>query len=137
MSLHSQPIYVAASPLGGRGVFAAKKIYAGDIIEVCPVIVMKPHEIEILDKTTLYDYYFLWEDEENDLKTCAIALGLGSMYNHKAPSNADYQMDMDHVMIDIIAVKDIESGEEITINYHGDPNDDSPTWFMTDGRDRE
>ncbi len=137
MSLHSQPIYVAASPLGGRGVFAAKKIHAGDIIEICPVIVMKPNEIEILDQTTLYDYYFLWEDEENDLKTCAIALGLGSMYNHKAPSNADYRMDMDHTMIDIIAVKDIESGEEITINYHGDPNDDSPTWFMTDGRERE
>lgn len=136
MSLHSQQIYVAPSPLGGRGVFTAKKIYSGDIIEVCPVIVMKEGEIALLDQTTLYDYYFLWEDEENNLKTCAIALGLGSMYNHTAPSNADYQMDVVHHTIDIIAIKDIEAGEEITINYNGDPNDDTPTWFMTDGRER-
>jgi hypothetical protein len=134
MSLHSQQIYVAASPIGGRGVFASKKIYQGDIIEVCPVIVMKPGEMELLDQTTLYDYYFLWEDDDIELKTCAIALGLGSMYNHAAPSNADYQMDMEHTTIDIFAVRDIEAGEEITINYHGDPNDTSPTWFMTDGR---
>lgn len=136
MSLHSQQIYVAASPLGGRGVFASRKIYKGDVIEVCPVIVMKPGEIELLDKTTLYDYYFLWEDEENDLKTCAIALGLGSLYNHAAPSNADYIMDMDMLTIDIIAERDIEPFEEITINYHGDPYDERPTWFMTDDRVR-
>jgi uncharacterized protein len=136
MSLHSQAIYVAPSPLGGRGVFTSKKIYKDDVIEVCPVIVMKVGDIELLDKTTLYDYYFLWEDEENDLKTCAIALGLGSMYNHTAPSNADYQMDTEHDTIDIIAVRNIEAGEEITINYHGDPNDSSPTWFMTDGKER-
>lgn len=136
MSLHSQQIYVATSPLGGRGVFTAKKIYKGDIIEVCPVIVMKPGEQEVLDKTTLYDYYFLWEDEIQGINSCAIALGLGSMYNHFAPSNADYQMDTEHATIDIIAVRDIESGEEITINYHGDPNDDSPTWFMTDNKER-
>jgi uncharacterized protein len=136
MSLHSQQIYVAPSPLGGRGVFTAKKIYQGDIIEVCPVIVMKVGEQELLDTTTLYDYYFLWEDEALGLKTCAIALGLGSMYNHFAPANADYQMDTEHATIDIIAVRDIEPGEEITINYHGDPNDTSPTWFMTDDRER-
>jgi uncharacterized protein len=136
MSLHSQDIYVAASPLGGRGVFAGKKIYKGDIIEVCPMLPMKVGEMEMLDKTTLYDYYFLWEDDEKNIKTCAIALGFGSLYNHAAPSNADYEMDFDLNTLDVMAVRDIEAGEEITINYHGDPYDDSPTWFMTDEQKR-
>jgi uncharacterized protein len=135
MSLHSQAIYVAESPIGGKGVFASKKIYAGDVIEVCPVIPLKVGDMELLDKTTLYDYYFLWEDDEKDIKTCAIALGFGSLYNHAAPSNADYVMDYEAQTIDVSAVRDIEEGEEITINYHGDPEDTSPTWFMTDGRD--
>lgn len=135
MSLHSQQIYVAASPLGGRGVFTSKKIYAGDLIEVCPALVMNPTDIEHLDKTILYDYYFLWEDDAKGLKTTAVALGLGSMYNHAAPSNADYQMDFEYATIDIIAVENIEPGEEITINYNGHPHDDTPTWFMTDGRE--
>jgi uncharacterized protein len=134
MSLHSQAIFVASSPIGGRGVFTSKKIYKGDSIEVCPVVVMKVGEMELLDKTTLYDYYFLWENEDETIKTCAIALGFGSLYNHAAPSNADYEMDFDLQTIDIIAVKDIEAGEEITINYHGDPENEAPTWFMTDGR---
>ncbi len=130
MSLHSQAIYIAPSEIGGRGVFAGKKIYKDDIIEVCPVIPMKVGEMEVLDKTTLYDYYFLWEDDDKQIKSCAIALGFGSLYNHTAPSNADYIMDFDAQTIDIFAVRDIEQGEEICINYHGDPEDTSPTWFM-------
>jgi uncharacterized protein len=132
MSLLSQYLYIAPSPLGGRGVFTARKIHAGEPIEICPVIVMKPGELELLDKTVLYDYYFLWEDEEENLKTCAIALGFGSLYNHIAPSNADYEMDFELQTIRIFAVQDIQAGTEIMINYNGDPADATPTWFMED-----
>ena len=31
--------------------------------------------------------------------------------------------------IDIFALRDIEEGEEITINYHGEPGADAPLWF--------
>jgi uncharacterized protein len=127
-------LYIAESDLGGRGVFTGVPIMKDDPIEICPVIVMKVGEIPILDKTTLYDYYFLWGD---DSEQCVIALGYGSLYNHFAPSNADYGMDYDGQSIEIFAVRDIEAGEEITINYHGDPLDESPTWFMTDGKGRE
>ena len=119
--------------MGGRGVFTGAPIMKDDAIEICPVIVMKKGEMALLDKTTLYDYYFLWGDDQEQ---CVIALGYGSLYNHLAPSNADYGMDFDGQMIEIFAVRDIEAGEEITINYHGDPYDDAPTWFMTDGKER-
>ena len=70
--------------------------------------------MEVLDKTTLYDYYFLWGDDQ---KQCVIALGFGSLYNHFCPSNADYLMDFDELTIEIHAVRDIEAGEEITEDY--------------------
>jgi uncharacterized protein len=66
-----------------------------------------------------------------------IALGYGSLYNHFCPSNADYFMDFEAETIDIVAVRYIEAGDEITINYNGDPRNAEPTWFMTDGKKRE
>ena len=131
--MRNPSLYIAQSALGGRGVFTGAPIKKGDMIEVCPVIVMKEGEMAVLDTTTLYDYYFLWGDDQ---KQCAIALGFGSLYNHSAPSNADYFMEFEELFIEIYAVRNIEAGEEITINYNGDPNDKAPTWFMTDGRDR-
>lgn len=132
--MRNPSLYIAPSALGGNGVFTGAPILRGDLIEICPVLVMKEGEMALLDKTTLYDYYFLWGDDE---KQCAIALGYGSLYNHFAPSNADYFMYYEEKYIEIIAVKHIKAGEEITINYHGDPNDASPTWFMEDGIKRE
>ena len=131
--MRNPSLFIANSALGGRGVFTGVPIMKDDLIELCPVIVMKKGEMPLLDKTTLYDYYFLWGDDQEQ---CVIALGYGSLYNHTAPSNADYGMDFDENLIEIFAVRDIEAGEEITINYHGDPLDTSPTWFMTDGKDR-
>ena len=131
--MRNPALFIADSELGGRGVFTGVPIMKDDAIEICPVILMKKGEMAVLDKTTLYDYYFLWGDEQEQ---CVIALGYGSLYNHFAPSNADYGMDFEGQTIEIFAVRDIEAGEEITINYHGDPYDESPTWFMTDGKER-
>ena len=126
-------LFIAQSTLGGRGVFTHEPIKSGDMIEICPVIVMKHGDKDALDTTTLYDYYFLWGDDEDQ---CALALGYGSLYNHFAPSNADYFMDFDAQTIEIRAVKYIDAGKEISINYHGEPKNAAPTWFMTDDRKR-
>ena len=131
--MRNPTLYIAPSDLGGRGVFTGSPIKNGDLIEVCPVIVLKEGEMEILDKTTLYDYYFLWGDDQ---KQCAMALGFGSLYNHFCPSNGDYFMDFEEQIIEVYAARDIEAGEEITINYNGDPKNPEPTWFMTDDRIR-
>jgi SET domain-containing protein len=32
-------------------------------------------------------------------------------------------------MMEIIAIKDIEPGQEITINYNGDPENQDELWF--------
>jgi hypothetical protein len=32
-------------------------------------------------------------------------------------------------VIEFFALRNIEAGEEILVNYNGDPADDSPLWF--------
>ena len=125
--MHRLPsLYLIEDVQRGRGVFTSEFIRKGDLIEVCPVIIIPKLELPIIHKTILHDYYFLWGV---DMEDCAIALGYGSLYNHEVNSNADFVLDLEHKTIDIIAVRDIGASEEITINYHGDPIDGSPLWF--------
>ena len=119
-------LYIASSDDRGRGVFTASPIHAGDVIEVCPVIVIPKRELPIIHKTILHDYYFLWGD---NLEDCAIALGYGSMYNHELNPNANFILDLENMTIDIEAIQDIAAGEEITLNYHGEPGDESELWL--------
>jgi len=107
-------------------VFTARSINAGDVIEICPIVVIPKAQIEILDQTVLYDYYFLWENNN-----AAIALGYGSLYNHSYSPNAEYIMDFVDSSLIIQAIKDINAHEEITFNYNGDPVDDEDLWFKT------
>jgi len=52
----------------------------------------------------------------------AIALGYGSLYNHSYTPNAHYR-DIGRRSKEFLAVRDIAAGEEITVNYNGDPQD--------------
>ncbi|TXH22404.1 MAG: SET domain-containing protein-lysine N-methyltransferase [Chitinophagaceae bacterium] len=110
----------------GRGVFATENIDANTIIEVAPVIVMSKEERIDLDKTQLYNYIFLWE---NGYECCCVALGWVSIYNHAYKSNCIYEMNYHNQTISIITVVAIKKGEELTINYNGSSEDETPVWF--------
>lgn len=58
-----------------------------------------------------------------------MALGYIPVYNHSYTSNCEYLMDYDDKAMFIKTVRDIEAGEELTINYNGDWNDAKPVWF--------
>lgn len=126
---HIPSLFIANSTAKGRGIFTTAAIKEGDIIEVCPVIIIPKEEFNLIHESKLHDYYFLWGE---DLKSMAIALGYGSLYNHKVNPNADFILDFVNDSIDIICIKDIEAGEEITINYHGESGDASPLWFKNE-----
>jgi len=51
-------IYVAPSDLHGQGVFAARDIEAGEIIEIWPIVLFRRGELDAIRKTMLDDYYF-------------------------------------------------------------------------------
>ena len=119
-------LYIASSDLGGRGVFTAKNIPAGALIEISPVIVMPGEERKQLDQTKLHDYYFIWGEKD---KKAAIILGYGSIYNHSFQPNAQYRPDYHNKTLDFFALNDIAAGTEITVNYNGDPEVRREMWF--------
>ena len=119
-------IYFAPSKLSGRGIFTVNEIPEGSLIEICPMIVLPEEDVEIIHGTKLHDYYFTWGIDQ---KQCAIALGFGSLYNHYKNSNAEYNLNLADETIEIIAVKKILSGKEITINYNGESGDGKSVWF--------
>ncbi|MCB0522647.1 MAG: SET domain-containing protein-lysine N-methyltransferase [Lewinellaceae bacterium] len=122
-------LYITQSDLGGRGVFTGEPLDEGDLIEISPVIVLPEAELSIIHNTFLHDYYFLWGEAQ---KQCAIALGYGSLYNHSYEPNARYLLDYEHGTIDFYCIKKIEAGEEITVNYNGEPDVKTPVWFDKD-----
>jgi len=119
-------ICVKDAPGKGRGVFAQRNFKKGEVIETCPVIVLPPEEIDNLELTQLYNYYFAWGV---DSRAGAIALGYGSLYNHSYTPNAKYQKDFSNSLLKYVCIKDIKKDEEITINYNCDPEDKTPVWF--------
>ena len=121
-----QELKVGNSYLKGRGVFAIKRIPANTVIENSPVIVMTLKDRAHLDQTILHDYIFEWGEKKSQ---CCMALGLVPIYNHDYQSNCEYFMDFEKEMIEIKSVRNIEAGEEITINYNGNWNDPKPVWF--------
>lgn len=126
MSQRHPALYIAPSDLHGRGVFAAEAISEGEIIEICPVIVMPADQRDLIHNTDLHDYYFLWGENEQEI---GIILGYGSIYNHAATPNAEYYPDYSADTLSIFCLKDIAPGEEITLNYNGNPDDQSAVWF--------
>ena len=101
----------------GRGVLALESYYPGDLIEVCPVIVLSGEESCHIDLTSLYDYYWEWKGD-----SIAIALGYGSLYNHSDSPNARVMKNYADSTMTVVCTREIAPGEEITVHY-------GSTWF--------
>ncbi|MEO6191228.1 MAG: SET domain-containing protein [Saprospiraceae bacterium] len=115
----------------GRGVFCGQPIPKGSLIELSPVLVIPKNEVDIIHHTELHDYYFVWGEQDEE---AALALGYGSLYNHSYAPNANFEMDLGNLQIRFFAIKNIAAGEEITINYHGEPESKDELWFDKSGK---
>ena len=58
-----------------------------------------------------------------------MAMGYVPVYNHSYNSNCEYEMEFDKKTISVRAVRNIEKGEELFINYNGVFNDEKSVWF--------
>jgi SET domain-containing protein len=123
---NSRGVRLGMVPRHGRGMFAARKFLKGELIERAPVVVIDEKKWPNAAKTILSDYAFDWGEKDEH---AAIALGYISIYNHSYSPNAQLEQMLDELMMEIIAIKDIELGEEITINYNGDPENKDELWF--------
>ena len=107
-----------------RGVAATRAFRRGEVIERAPVIVVARSLLQPLRGSVLDDYWFWWDEEHN-----ACALGWAALYNHACPANTAFRLERAARVIVFEAAADIEAGEEVTINYHGEPDDPRPVWF--------
>jgi len=111
----------------GRGIFSTRTIKKGELIEKAPVIMIPKTEWALMRGSILLNYVFRWGENK------AIALGHGSLYNHSYNPNARYITNVENESIDFYAREEIQQGEEITVNYNGDPADQSSLWFEVVG----
>ena len=121
-------IHIGESGSRGRGIFAARRIECGALIDSAPVVVVPREQMVHLDNTLLGDYYFTWGEGK---KEAAILLGRCSLCNHSYEPNARFVLVPEQRAIEFIALREIAAGEEITINYNGDPACQNPLWFPT------
>ena len=115
----------------GRGVFAARPFVLGEVVEICPVVIVRgrarvlPPEI----RTIVFDWGVLSGASE---PISAIALGYGGLYNHSDPANLRYDALAPTPCLRFTAVRDIAAHEELTINYNaigGGPEWHDDNWF--------
>ncbi len=122
----SEDLEVRALRAKGRGVIAGRRFVKDELIERDYVIVVPAEDWELVQQTVLSAYCFFWHDGADDV---AFALGHGSLLNHSYSPNALCVKHLRRRVIDFVALRDIEPGEEITINYHGDPDAEDPVGF--------
>ena len=105
----------------GLGVLATARIEKSEIIECCPVIVLRPcRELDtnwrklhrVMLETIFSEHHFWW-----DRKYGAVPLGYGCLYNHSANPNAEVLRFIRERKMAFVANRCIEEGEEITHKY--------------------
>jgi len=111
----------------GRGVFALKNFKEGDLIEKAPVINVTPTERKHCEKTILAYYIYPWRSTRSG----SVVLGYGSLYNHSFNPNADWKQNFKEGNMTYRALRNIKKGEEITVNYNGEPDDMTPVDWLT------
>lgn len=107
--LISEKVAVKRSKIHRWGVFAIEKIEKHEIIEEFPYFFVFPEEMNNTQSIIQYSYEF-----ESGY---VIGMGHCGLYNHNVDSNIDYQVDkLNEIMIHY-ATRDIDVGEELTLNY--------------------
>mmetsp|Transcript_15147 Transcript_15147/g.25153 ORF Transcript_15147/g.25153 Transcript_15147/m.25153 type:complete len:175 (+) Transcript_15147:140-664(+) len=114
-------MYIKNVPGKGRGVYAGEDIPSRKLINISPVLLFPEGggvngdcgaacgcpEREILAHYT-YTY---------DKDTQALALGMGSMFNHARKNNVGFVLDKENLLIRYTTVHDVTKDSELLINY--------------------
>ncbi len=99
---------IKRDPVKGRGVYANESIKKGEIIEICQLLIVD--EAEIGDHLSRYVFHYRG-------KKLAIVLGNGSLYNHSKNPNVTCYFDYKNETLTFEAMRNIDLGEELLINY--------------------
>ncbi|GAB5590169.1 hypothetical protein Unana1_05069 [Umbelopsis nana] len=118
---HDEPLVLQTHTLGlelrnhpqrGRGVFTTRALAARTLVDISPVLLMDHGEYSAHGQHTILDHYtYRWEGG------FALALGLGSMFNHARQPNVGFVRDIPNGVIRYFTLRAIGTGEELCISY--------------------
>ncbi|MGB9601579.1 MAG: SET domain-containing protein [Verrucomicrobiia bacterium] len=112
MVSNNELVVVKPSKIHGSGVFASKKIPANTlIIEYVGKKISKQEAKRLCQEGNNYIFEL---DDETDIDG-SVEWNLARFINHSCSPNAEAQIIDGHIWI--VAIRDIEEGEEITFNY--------------------
>jgi uncharacterized protein len=117
------PLRVVQAGRRGRGVVAEREISQGELIERAPVLIIPEAARAAVDPTNVGNYIFMWEHDTvgQDLYSqkgrAAVVLGYTSLVNHSPEPNCDIVRYIDAFALDLVALRLIAAGEELTIDY--------------------
>ena len=117
------------SSLPGPGVFLEVDVPADALLERAPVLVIPAEDWDALCDTSLAGYVWGWGDDGD----MAIALGHANLLNHSYEPNCRYEHDVVEGFVELYSLRPLRAGEELTINYNGDPGDGGDLWFDVSG----
>lgn len=99
----------------GRHILSTKNIKRGTLIEVSDLIIIRSNkEAGLVYKTILNSYVFAYGNFG-----LAIALGIGSLFNHDPEPNVRYVIKKDKMHY--YTTRDVKAGEQLFIDYGYEP----------------
>lgn len=108
----------------GRGVFSDFEFGKNQIVCRCNVIVLGNKDTKVARDTLLTTYLFDWpsphETLDDDWTSSAIALGVGSLFNHSDEPNLKWEIRRDKLEIVFKTLRPIKKGEEFLFDYAWD-----------------
>lgn len=117
----------------GRGLYATRLIYSGELICVCEVLPLSPADTRAVNATDLKFYTFKYSEA-----TDCLVLGDGELFNHAFPANVSYALEYfkePHLQgrdrMYFRATRDIEAGEQLFIDYSADDEETRASDYRT------
>lgn len=110
----------------GRGVFAARPIREGEILDKFHTIQIPPDQARALAGSTPSHFWF--EDDRNG--SAFLVLGLMSLVNHSLSPNVDREWlsTREGEVVSFYAIHDIAPGEQLFIDYRFAGASTDPAW---------
>lgn len=97
--------------------FALRRIPAHTLLEVSPVLLLPTTDLQHTAHTVLEHYTYTWPVAGGGT-TQALALGLGSLFNHSSRrQNVVWRRDVAGLVIRYVTAREVEAGEELCISY--------------------
>lgn len=117
---------VVSVPGKGRGIVAGRRIASGQVVDVAPVLVIPARSAAVVQDTVVGRFTFAWDERTGSV---ALALGRVSLLNHSYDPNLAAAKRTAARMIEFVTLRDVDRGEELTLNYHGEADCRDPVGF--------